>query len=475
MRNMFSRTFISAVLLMSVLGGAALATTEDKDTNNDAERILRLEAELAELRAEQKKNHDRIEALVAEVGRLSGNVRTMAAMPVPPAAQPGLRARFDVLTRFSSERFPNALNELTNNREGSLFFRVRAHLDGQISRGLTGGLQLTTGGNPNPTSPFIRLTGAATSKTFNLGRAFLAYHPFKNYQDLSFTFGKMPNPIWRGDFVGNHNSELIWDDDVNPEGFSLYTPVPLQGRLKNRLKLSNTLAFFLINNPTEERFLGFNKETTLLVNQLVAEYQPVKLGIGFYDYQGLNSGLRARAFAVPLPGDPFGATFDVLPSTDAFLLRPGLQTTNHSVTYGAGSHGFVSDRFTTANITGQYNFPQWFNGKQLYFLFDGVQNFRVRRDRRGTSYTLGGRTSDQEKTGAWNTWLTYRSVDADATLATFADSDLGIGTDYRGFEIGGALRIQPRTTLQVSFFRFNQFPFKHLNRSRLFVDILRAF
>jgi hypothetical protein len=88
---------------------------------------------------------------------------------------------------------------------------------------------------------------------------------------------------------------------------------------------------------------------------------------------------------------------------------------------------------------------------------------------------VGGRSKNQDAVGSFNTWLTYRSIDADATLATFADSDLGLGTDYRGFELGAALKIQPKTTLQISFFNLKQHPFKTINRQRIFVDLIRAF
>jgi hypothetical protein len=72
-------------------------------------------------------------------------------------------------------------------------------------------------------------------------------------------------------------------------------------------------------------------------------------------------------------------------------------------------------------------------------------------------------------------WFTYRNVDADATLATFADSDLGGGTSYRGFEAGMNYRLHKHLLIQISGYSFDAFPNKDNYWRRIFFDLVANF
>lgn len=52
-----------------------------------------------------------------------------------------------------------------------------------------------------------------------------AYLQWRAHEYLKLTGGRMPNPIWR-----TYASDIVWDDDVNPEGYAESVDMPLGDR-----------------------------------------------------------------------------------------------------------------------------------------------------------------------------------------------------------------------------------------------------
>jgi hypothetical protein len=74
-----------------------------------------------------------------------------------------------------------------------------------------------------------------------------------------------------------------------------------------------------------------------------------------------------------------------------------------------------------------------------------------------------------------NVWVTYRYVQSDATLATFADSDLGAGTDYRGFGVGANYRVFKNLMASAQYFDFMGYPLMENHVQRMFLDLVGDF
>ena len=375
----------------------------------------------------------------------------------------------------------NAVEGLrTKNR-----FTLEYNPDGRVAAGI----RLSTGEDPNPTSPFIRLGNAFRIKSFELDQFYIVYRPLKHfYPDLSFTVGKMPRPFWLGG-RGPFRTEMIWDTDVNPEGAVFEARLPT---LFPFLQVENTAGYFSIYEVTDNRFSGLTGDTYLLADQLRFQVDIGQLGglmepgaVGgtfaatIYDYHNLNAGLRAPNF---FPGS--GAF--VAPATSALLMRSGLQRTNNRVNYGApGADGFVDGRFTPLNLTTQLHLAiptEWleplglaFLEPEVFWLGDYVKNLSVSEDERGFSITGGLRGGGKGFISPFNIWYTYREVDADATLATFADSDLGAGTGYEGFEFVVNYRLRPDLMFQFLYLDFEGFPNKDNGVTRMFFDLVRTF
>jgi hypothetical protein len=339
------------------------------------------------------------------------------------------------------------------------------------------GFRLGTGQNPSPTSPFVRFGDLFRTKSFDLDQFYLTIRPIKLFDkrsikelpvDFLLQAGKVPQPFWRGD-IGTWHSELIWDDDVSPEGVLFKIAVPNLRPISVEL----TGGYFVIEEVDNFRFSGLTGDTYLAAGQLKVAAGPAAVAFAFYDFERLNAGLRAPSF------DPTGAF--LLPGQSAILLRTdGLQRSNNQISIGPGANGFVEDSFQIINVTGQVHLPLPFMpsvAPEIFFVGDYANNLSVDNDNQGYGLTLGLRGGAQSGSALrpFTLWFTYRDVDNDATLATFADSDLGLGTGYRGFEAGANYQIHRNLLLQISGFSFKNFPDKSNYWSRIFFDVVATF
>ncbi len=335
---------------------------------------------------------------------------------------------------------------------------------------LAAGIRLSTGENPNPTVPFIALGDAFRSHSFGLDQAYFSLRPFENRSVLSATFGKMPNPFWRGR-RGPFRSELVWDDDVNPEGVALKAQLFRHGEGESAISIENVAGYFLMTDIPTLRFTGITGPAYLIADQLRAELPFFAAAVSYYAFENINTGLST-------PSNVAGQAASLTPATNAFLLRPGLQTTNNRVNYGPGADGFVHDEFRVLSITGQAHLPlrviEHGGDQEIFVLGDYARNGSTRLNRNGFGATLGVRLGgyDDAVLHPANMWLTYRDVGADASLATLADSDLGGGTAYKGFEWAGSYRILKNFMAQFSYFTYEGYPRQDNRIHRLFVDLV---
>jgi putative porin len=122
----------------------------------------------------------------------------------------------EVLTPFGDVRFREE-GFYQDELHGRNRFRVRARigLNANVSDEISGTVRLTTGNASDPISTNQTLDSVFTRKSINLDWAYLTLKPGK-------TFGMEPGwlTVTAGKFGVNtyRFSELVWDDDVSPEG-----------------------------------------------------------------------------------------------------------------------------------------------------------------------------------------------------------------------------------------------------------------
>ena len=413
----------------------------------------------------------------------------------------------------------NLTDSLTNGIQANwLLTRIRFGAEFGDTGPVTGGIRLSSGETPSPTVPFVPLSDAFRPAAFGVDQAWTAVRPFHDRDRLEFVIGRMKNPFWRGS-VGTVRTQMLWDDDVNPAGAALTARLYKSTTGSCPFTVEDTLAYMQVQSLLDSRFVGLTGVVSGAGDQLRVLSKYVDAAVAYYQWWNLNTGL-----SVPTAQPAQGYVSPQTPSS-AFLLLPGLQQTNSVVNYGASggaSTGLLDPTYKILNPTAEVHVP--FTSAVLwatpdaYVLVDYAHNFlpeplahragkpRRRRTRTyllraarpsrppsagnkpqrdaattdGVGVTVGTRLGDktyQRYFRPMNVWVTYRYVQSDATLSTFADSDLGAGTGYRGFGVGANSRVFKNLMVSAQYFLdFMGYPSLMENHvQRMFLDLMGDF
>lgn len=388
-----------------------------------------------------------------------------------------------VTLRYDWARFEDQTDRIQDRSGGGpgnaiLGFRARVRFLVEVGHEddfISGGIRFTTGQVVNPAAPFITFGDSFRAKDFRLDHLYGVIRPIPRYRDrLLLIFGAAPNQFFRGN-RGSFRSELIWDDDIAPEGVQI---VSTFFKTPN-FKIDNLAGYYILEDVFNLRFQGLTGPANLIADQFRVQWKWMSGAIAYYNYENLNSGLRTPTFS------PSGQGIFLTTGQNAALFRQGLQLTNNHRTYGPGAEGFANDHMRLFNVLwqGRLPLPNVKTTAEIHLLVDYSYNFVRGRSNYGRSanhgyaFTLGITAGDWK--GSWlhpfNLYITYRNVDADAVLATFADSDLGGGTQYYGVEVSWNYRITRHLLLNFSAFRFRGYPNKDVDQSRIYGDVVFDF
>ena len=363
---------------------------------------------------------------------------------------------------------------LGDDRESAMRARIRLWAEyREPDAPVNGGLRLSAGETPSPAGSFPRLGNALRPEAFGLDQFYVSVRPFKNREAFAVTVGKIPLPFWRGD-RGTYRSQMIWDHDISPVGGALKNTLYQRREKEREYRVENTLAYFVLEDLPEARFDGIVGKTSLVADQVRFHAPHVGLALAYYGYDNLNAGLRSPNFT---PGQ--GAFLS--PGTSAFFQRPGFQLTNNRINYGPGAEGFVRDHFRIWNATGEVDFAfpylRRMGRPQVFLLADYAHNTSVPHDGDGYYLTTGlyGGGWNGTRVHPWGVHFGWADVDADTTVAAFANSDLGGGTNYRGWEVGANYRYTRNLLFSATYFDYDGHPHKDSFVKRLFLDALWDF
>jgi hypothetical protein len=406
----------------------------------------------------------------------------------------------------------NLTDTLTNGIQANwLLTRIRFGAEFGDTGPVTGGLRISSGESPNPTVPFVVLSDAFRPTAFGADQAWAALRPLADRERLQFVIGRMKNPFWRGS-VGTLRTQMLWDDDVNPAGAALSGQIYKSKAGAFPFTVENTLAYMQIQSLLDTRFVGLTGVVSGVGDQLRFLSKYVDAAVSYYEWWNLNTGL-----SVPTAQSAQGYVSPQAP-TSAFLLLPGLQQTNTEVNYGAAggaATALLDGTYKILNPTAQVHFPfkkpAW-GDPDGYLLVDYAHNFLPNHELtakgnlptpnsttcesctsvatagkgakaasqldNGIGVTIGTRLGDKTYERGFhplNVWVTYRYVQSDAALSTFADSDLGAGTGYRGFGLGTNYRIFKNLLASVQYFDFMGYPLMENHVQRVFLDLMGDF
>jgi hypothetical protein len=423
---------------------AALAAGEVQDVNQlkaelqaQKQRQAELEDKINQLEARQNLRERQVQEQLAQV-----EAKTPQAPAPEPAGLPDslkwlekIKISGDLRYRYEFIDDDSAAGDRHRNR-----IRARIGLEAKVSDQWNLGLRLATGQGEvsgDPVSTNQTLDEAFSKKPVWLDLAYLGYHPTW-LKGLDVYAGKIENPFYKPG-----KNELIWDNDLTPEGGALLYSRPLGDRTTANLVTGG----FWVN---EESTGG---DTSLWGIQGSLRHQIHKPtyvlgGASWYDYGNIQGeeSLAAQwdadtgAFFGNLSvGDTFASDFDLLELFVEFGTEVG--------------------------------------GLPVAVFGDWVQNTAAVDSREDTGWLIGGILNKAKDPGSWQFEYDYRDIERNAVVGQFNSSDfLGGGTGGKGHRFAFSYMLTKNVAPALTYFR-NQYDGRKndADYDRLQADILVKF
>ena len=304
-------------------------------------------------------------------------------------------------------------NELIQQQDkGDNFrWRIRARLaaDTEINEAWSATIGLASGSD-DPVSTNQTLTSGFSRKQVNVDLAYVNFHP-KRFPGMNMDFGKMRFPFEQGD-----KQQLIWDNDLTPEGIAL----KLKRKAGEKTNLfMNAAAFYITDNdPDNEQWMsgaqaGFNVKPSAKVGMMA--------GASYYGYH------RTKGQPGIYKADKFAG--------------------NSTMTVGAGK-GYLWD-FNEFEVLGILDAT--LNDKTFLRLTGDYVN-NTGADSLNTAYLVGGTLNYGKDKGSLKLFVNYRTIEADALIGAFNYSDfIGGGTNGKGFELGFSVGLEKNASFDVAY------------------------
>lgn len=318
----------------------------------------------------------------------SGVIAAETSSPIAIGAD--LRLRHDMVDTENAD---------VRNRQR---IRARISLSGDVNNEVSLGFRFASGSD-DPVSTNQTLDGGFSSKQVNIDLAYVVWKP-SVMSGLSFVGGKVKNP-----FRSPGKTELLWDGDLNPEGFA----VSVSRSLLEGLDYYINASYFSIDerkSDNDAALLGVQAGTALSSDMV-----DIMIGAGYFDYQNTKSNLPV-----------FDGTDSFGNSTDA----------NGNYLY---DYNEVELLFELA--------PKGMLENAAIFV-DLVTNIAPDVDD-----NMGWLAGAKYGVGPLSAAYSYRYLEKDAVLAAFTDSDfIGGGSDGIGHEVSVKYNVAANVQAGISYF-----------------------
>ncbi len=260
------------------------------------------------------------------------------------------------------------------------------------------------------------------SKNGWIDRAYLAWNP--NWAaDWKFMFGKMGNPFYK---VGKN--QLIWDDDLNPEGIAF--------QYKKDALFVNGMAGYVEENGSsaDKRMMGIQ-------GGLVHAFESgnkLTYGASYFDYSNVEG-------EEPIVDGLFAGNTSTDSGTYAF---------DYNLLEGFAQYDTKLGKM-----------PWSVYGNYVVNTASGVQE--------DTGWLIGTTLNKAKEPGSWHFGYTYRDVEADAVFGAFNDSDFGRdgGTNVRGHTFNYTYALAKNTFVGATYFHDENLNYEKSDNKRLQIDL----
>jgi len=303
-------------------------------------------------------------------------------------------------------RYRHEVNSL-EGKKTRIHHRIRGRigLNADVNNDVTVTIQLAAGSD-DPISSNQTLTGGFSKKGINLNLASFSWRPSK-IEGLDIHGGKMKNP-----FMSPGKTELMWDSDLNPEGFSAAIRHDMFGIDAG---LSGSYLWIVERKSVDDSFLLGGQADARFEGDAIT----VSAGMGYFDYR------NARGY---------NAFFD---STD-------------SAGNSLDPRGKYLYDYNLLEVFADTAFPV-IPGKPSVFA-DYVTN-TAGDVGDGTAWLVGVSAGKCTTPGTFAGRVTYRKVERDALIGAFTDSDfIDGGTDGKGFEVNIDCQVAKGVVAEASYF-----------------------
>lgn len=371
-----------------------------------------------------------------------------------------------------------ALLNTTTDRH-LLFTRLRFGLDARLGNDFTLDFRAASG-NSSPVSANQQLGTYGQRWFLGVDRAAIIWNPFSasGHQELDVRFGRFNNP-----FV-TYN-ELVWDVDLGFEGVSAtyaFDYFHFRQAEPSRTLFITIGAFPLqtlgqlqgdLISPINSKWLYGGQIGTEL--PIGPNQQRIRLAAAFYDFVHITGVLNPPNgtiydFTAPLYMQKGNTVYDISNSTDPtvnlFALAGKYRELNANLLIDVG--GFGPNRVTLGadfvkNVA-------W--SESGVFALTG-QLIRPRTIGWETGIEVGRTTLTAA--WQWRAWMSYRSVQRDAVVDAFNDSDFHLGgTDARGYIAGFDLGLSSKVGLRLRYMTANAIDGPPLGIDVLQLDLMGA-
>jgi len=308
--------------------------------------------------------------------------------------------------------------------------RFRAGLAAPLGDDFRLGVRLATVTPGNVTSANVSLGDALTGKNITLDRAYLAWAP---HSRVEVTAGKFAMPMWlpRGEL----RSELMFDDEVAPEGFhQTFTLLERQaGLLRRALLLTDQWILREASNASDTWMLG---------GQAVVELAPtaslrVDVSAAYYDYAS------ARALAQERNGNSeLLVTNSVITQSGQIVQGGAARSPSESDPFDRFVSTFDIMKFS-AGVT-----RSGVLGQDLAAWVDVLHNRGAATANDG--FWAGASLGATREPGDWSVAAAYARLEQEAVLSMFSYSDLGMGgTNVEGAILQASWRPLPAVRVRI--------------------------
>jgi hypothetical protein len=408
------KKIVSAIWILAIFfGGAARADDVNELKSQLAEQqkvLVEMQQRLEQLETNQKVQEQAVDE------KISKAVESKQAT-VPESLKWAEKIKLSGDFRYRHESID--AEKSGDNLPGTNRNRIRARLgvDVKINDEWDLGFRLATGA-ADPASTNQSLENGFQKKDIWLDLAYFNWHP-KKIERLNVYGGKMPLPFYRAG-----NNQLIWDDDVNPEGLAAKYVIPL-GKSDNLY--INGGGFWLKADEGDaggaavwglQSYLkhDFEDKNYLLGGLSLYAFGDIKGKEGLFKSSGTGSS-------------KFGNTMNGLGTTAS----PFTYENNYDVLEGFAEYGFTAADLPVS-VYGSY-----------------VKNTAATSGDSG--WLIGTTLNKAKEPGSWELGYNYRDVQKDAVVGVLTDSDfIGGGTDGKGHMFCGKYQLTKNIQAALTYF-----------------------